>query len=73
VRRVDEVVARVSATLQEPVLDNLSNEAPLGCKDEAGAGFFLDAEEVKFPFQACRDHGAWLLPGGADVRRVPSA
>src|SRR6266702_1462155 len=32
----------------EPVLDNLTNEAALGMpEDEAGAGFFLNAEEVE--------------------------
>src|SRR3981189_1435271 len=52
VRRVNEVVAALQQLFAEPVLDNLSNEAAFGVpEDEAGAGFFLDAEEVEFRAQ----------------------
>src|SRR6266566_4412237 len=48
VRGKDEVVAALEQFVAEPVLDNLSNEAALGMpEDEAGAGFFLNAEEVE--------------------------
>src|SRR5713101_1233641 len=49
VRGEDEVVAALEQFIAEPVFDNLSNEAALGMpEDEAGAGFFLNAEEVEF-------------------------
>ena len=48
VRGKDEVVAALEQFVAEPVLDDLSNEAALGMpEDEAGAGFFLNAEEVE--------------------------
>src|SRR6266487_4903643 len=48
VRGEDKVVAALEQFVAEPVLDNLSNEAALGMpEDEAGAGFFLNAEEVE--------------------------
>ena len=48
VRRVDEVVAALEEFVAEPVLDNFADEAALGMpEDEAGAGFFLNAEEFE--------------------------
>ncbi len=48
VRRVDEVVAALEEFFAEPVLDNFADEAALGMpEDEAGAGFFLNAEEFE--------------------------
>src|SRR6266851_3985405 len=49
VRGKDEVVAALEQFVAQPVLNDLSNEAALGMpEDEAGAGFFLNAEEVEF-------------------------
>src|SRR6266571_1261423 len=48
VRGEDEVVAALEQFVAEPVLNDLSNEAAFGMpEDEAGAGFFLNAEEVE--------------------------
>src|SRR5271169_6131357 len=48
VRRVDEIVAALEEFLAEPVLHNFPDEAALGMpEDQAGAGFFLDAEEFE--------------------------
>jgi len=48
VRRIDEVVAALLQFVAEPVLDDPANQAALGMpENQAGAGFFLDAEEVE--------------------------
>src|SRR5713226_7814656 len=48
VRGVDQVVAALQQLFAQPVFDDLSNQAALGVpENQAGAGFFLDAEEVQ--------------------------
>ena len=47
-RRVDEVVAALEKFIAEPVFDDFADEATFGMpENEAGAGFFLNAKEVK--------------------------
>ena len=49
VRRVNKVVAALQQFFAQPVFDNLSNQAALGMpENQAGTGFFLNAEEVEF-------------------------
>jgi len=49
VRRVDEVVAALQATLRGASPRQSFDEAAFGVpEDEPGAGLFLDAEEVEF-------------------------
>src|SRR5207245_8336476 len=52
VRSVDEIVAALEQLFAEPVFDDLSNQAAFGMpENQAGAGFFLDAEEVELRAQ----------------------
>ena len=49
VRSVNEVVAALEKFVAEPVLDDFTDQAAFGMpEDQAGAGFFLDAEEIEF-------------------------
>ena len=48
-RSEDQVVAALLEFFAQPVFDNSTNQAALGVpEDQAGAGFFLNAEEIEF-------------------------
>jgi len=75
VRRVDEVVAaRGGASLRSQSSMILRIKAALGMpEDQARAGFVLNTEEVELRADFAMISTPWLLPGGGDTRRVPSA